>query len=119
MAVDSGTLAPPSPDGLKEGSRPPTLAFARTAPVWPLAMVLAGFPLWWITGFGDIALCFAAAAIVHQFAVRRNWPLAPSGFGVWLLFLAWMLVSGLGSDTPGRMLGFVYRVLLYASATAA
>ena len=113
------TLAPPSPDALVEESRHPIRSGARTAPTWPLTFVLAGFPIWWITGFGDVALCFAMAAIVHQFAVRRSWPLAPSGFGVWLLFLGWMLVSGLGIDTPGRMLGFAYRTLLYAAATAA
>ncbi|MFH5824416.1 O-antigen ligase family protein [Georgenia sp. AZ-5] len=43
----------------------------------------------------------------------------PRGFGVWLLFLVWMVLSATQLDSGERSIGFVYRALLYVSATVA
>jgi len=119
MTLDFGSTAADKRSRRGEGRGRVTAPETNTAPTWPLAIVLAGFPIWWLSGLGDMALYIAAAAIAHQFVRRRHWPLAPAGFGVWLLFLGWVTMSGVGIDTAGRMIGFVYRGLLYGAATAA
>jgi hypothetical protein len=90
----------------------------QAAPAWPLGMVLAGFPVWWLVGLGDAVLFITTIIVTHQFVRRRRIPLVPRGFGVWLLFVAWMSVSVVGIDSFGRLVGFTYRALLYFAATA-
>ncbi|MGO3152265.1 MAG: O-antigen ligase family protein [Galactobacter sp.] len=41
----------------------------------------------------------------------------PRGMGIWFLFLLLVLVSVIGIDSPGRLVGFVYRALDYLSVT--
>jgi hypothetical protein len=86
-------------------------------PSWPLGIVLAGYPIWWVLGIGDLALVLAAVAMVHQLLRRRVRPVVPAGFGVWLLFLAWVAISVVGLDSGARLLGFGYRALIYIAAT--
>jgi O-antigen ligase/polysaccharide polymerase Wzy-like membrane protein len=50
--------------------------------------------------------------------LRRRSIEVPSGFGVWLLFLAWMLVSATQLDAPDRVMAWAYRGTMYLSATA-
>ncbi|TPW76409.1 O-antigen ligase family protein [Schumannella soli] len=85
-------------------------------PRWPFAAVFLGYPLWWLLGVGD--LIFVAAAVVMALHLARRGRLeVPRGFGLWLLFLAWMLASVIGIDSGGRLVGFVYRAALYLAAT--
>lgn len=85
-------------------------------PRWPLFAMFALYPLWWVLGLGSIAwiplgMCMAALL------VRRGRVRVPSGLGIWFLFLLLMCVSVIGLDSPGRLIGFVYRALLYGSVT--
>jgi hypothetical protein len=57
------------------------------------------------------------AAMVY-FLARAGTARAPRGFGIWLLFLLWMLCSMIQIDDPLRVVGFFYRFFLYAAATA-
>lgn len=100
----------------------------RLGPAWPLRLLLLGFPLWWALGLASFAALIVAVPMALQ--VRRTERLRlPAGFGLWLLFLGWMLagVFVLWADAPGTVSGggpsklvpFVYRVLWYLAVTVA
>lgn len=85
-------------------------------PRWPLTLSFAGFPLWWLLGPGEFAWV-PFAGVMALYLGRQRRVRVPKWFGIWLLFLAWLVFSGIGVDSPGRMLGFVYRAARYVGAT--
>jgi hypothetical protein len=74
-----------------------------------------GFPLWWALGLAQV-MFFAMAAAMAVILFRHRPLRLPHGFGLWLLFLTWMLagVFVLGAQVPntlpgrglGRLFGF-------------
>jgi len=93
---------------------------------WPIAMAVAGYPVWW--AFGLTPLCFPLAAIPMYLKLRRSGKVrVPPGFWIWLLFLVWVLASGItlnltAPDTvpphgAGRFLAYGLRFANYASLT--
>ena len=85
-------------------------------PVWPVAIAFVGFPLWWLLGLGDMA--WPLFALVMFLVLARTKRLrAPRGFGMWMLFLIWMLCSMIQLDEFVRVIGFMYRFSLYMAAT--
>lgn len=91
-------------------------AWGQDLPGWPLTAMFAAFPLLWVLGFGAFAVCVAAVPMLGVLLLRRDLR-APRGFGLWLLFGVWTLVAASQLDTPGRMIGFVFRFANYAAAT--
>lgn len=94
-AQDTGTTVPGRP-----------AASAWTGPGWPLAALLVLYPLWWALGLGTLAVFILAVPMaVHLW--RRRPVRVPPGFGLWLLFLAWVLASTvmLGADPEGTLPG--------------
>lgn len=85
-------------------------------PRWPLVAAFALYPLWWVLGLGSIAWIPLGACMAVLLA-RRGGVRMPTGLGIWFLFLLLMCVSVIGLDSPGRLIGFIYRALLYASVT--
>jgi hypothetical protein len=99
-------------------------------PAWPLASVLAFYPVWWALGLGVLIFPIMAAPmlvlLLRRHAAGRPLRLPP-GFAWWLLFLAAVVVSvaALGADPAGtvaegasdRLVAVVYRLSLYASLT--
>ncbi|MEQ6902476.1 hypothetical protein [Nocardioides sp. YIM 152588] len=88
---------------------PPSLAPApprRLDPGWPLSVLCLGFPLWWLLGLSQVIFFIAAAGMAV--ILRRQGRLrTPRHFGVWLLFLGWMLagVLLLWATAPGTVPG--------------
>lgn len=115
LDVHTPTSASLVESGASESDESP--ARSPSLPAWPLVLVFAGYPIWWVLGIGDIALVVAAVVMVHQLLRRRVHAVVPAGFGVWLLFLAWVAVSVVGLDSGGRLIGFGYRALIYAAVT--
>ncbi|MCU0264572.1 MAG: O-antigen ligase family protein [Actinomycetia bacterium] len=121
----SGGAAAPVP---LEPPRRPGWLERRLGPAWPLKLLLLGFPLWWLLGLASFSFLIAATAMAVQM-VRRGGVRLPAGFGVWLLFLAWMGagVFMLWVDAPGtiteggseRLVGYLFRVLWYLAVTVA
>jgi len=85
-------------------------------PRWPFTAMFVLFPVWWILGPGE-AMWIVLAGVMVFFLLRSGRIRVPRGFGLWLLFLVWMLFSVIGIDSSGRLIGFVYRALLYLTVT--
>lgn len=95
------------------------------APEWlPLALALLGWPVWWALGLTQ--LVFVAAAIPLAWTLKnRGRRMYPPGFGMWVLFLVLVAVSGLALDvqaagtvtsgSAGRYVAFAMRLANYAS----
>lgn len=103
------------------GGRHPLLA-----PGWPLVVIFAGLPLWWVLGVMQIMFfVMTVPMLIHL--IRRRDIVAPRGLGLWLLLLAWIAggVLVLQVDAPGavpgasmmRYLTFSYRLGWYAVGT--
>ena len=116
-------LRPPDPaPAPPEGASP-----ARwLTPGWPLAVLYIGFPAWWVLGLSQL-IFFVVSAVMAVILVRRHGVRVPPGFGIWLLFLAWMFAGvfvlwahapgTLPGGGPSRLLAFGIRALWYVSAT--
>ena len=85
-------------------------------PGWPLIALLGWFPLWWILGAADL-IWMPIALVMALYMVNAGRIRVPRGFAIWLLFLAWMLASGVMVDTGNHVITFAYRAAVYASAT--
>jgi len=90
---------------------------ARLPYGWPLYVAFAGFPAWYLLGFGSL-IWFALAVPMTFNLVARSKIKVPRGFGWYLLFFIWMMATVIqlqGSNTD-RLFGFAYRAGLYYSA---
>lgn len=93
---------------------------------WPVNVLFIGLPLWWLLGLWQI-LFFIMAIPMIAYLLRQRVVLMPRGFGLWLLFLIWVLlgVLVLQVDAPGTVAGvnmnrylvFGYRFAWYLVAT--
>jgi hypothetical protein len=99
----------------------------RRLPVgWPIACVVAGWPLWWALGVTNLVFPAFAVPLTWQL-LRRGKVRLPPHFWVWGLFLLLVVVSAFaldvdvpGTDTSdgfGRYLAFTFRVLNYLAVT--
>jgi polysaccharide biosynthesis protein PslJ len=88
-------------------------------PTWPITAMFVPYLLWWGLGIGDAIWGLMAVPMLAYLASRRRHVRVPRGFGLWLLFLGWMLVSVIEIDSGGRLFGFAFRVLIYLGATVA
>ncbi|WP_250001169.1 hypothetical protein [Actinoplanes sp. M2I2] len=99
-------------------------------PAWPVASILAFYPIWWALGLG--VLIFALMAVPMLFLLIRKRAAGrpvrlPPGFGWWVLFLVAVVVSigALGADpagtvaghATGRLLPAGYKALMYVALT--
>ena len=103
LPAPAGPLAPGRPvePGTADGLRP-----VSRYPGWPLTALLVPYPLWWALGMGTLIVFVLAVPMVLHLTRRR--PVrVPPGFGLWLLFLLWVLLSTvmLGVNPPGTLAG--------------
>lgn len=96
-------------------TRVPGQAVGRSElPRWPFAAMFAFFPLWWFLGPGDMAwIPFGMVMALYMW--RRGGIEAPRSFALWLMFLLLMLLSVVGIDSVGRLIGFAYRAAQYVT----
>ncbi len=90
-------------------------ATARLPHAWPLYTLFLGFPLWWFLGLGSFIWPIMAVPMAFSLLARER-VRVPRGFGLYLLFMMWMLASALQISGPDRMIGFIFRAMLYGSA---
>jgi polysaccharide biosynthesis protein PslJ len=95
-------------------------------PGWPLAALLCLYPLWWCLGIGAFAFVIFAIPMAWDLRRRRPLILLP-GFGFWMLFLLWNVLSltmlpfsatnTTAGSTGGRLISIVVRLLQFAAVT--
>jgi polysaccharide biosynthesis protein PslJ len=85
----------------------------RSWPLWPYPAIL----VLWLLGMTYL-IWPVIGVLLMVVLLRRRRIEVPRGFGVWLLFLAWMLVSATQLDAPDRVMAWAYRGTMYLSATA-
>jgi hypothetical protein len=86
--------------------RPAPTRLSRSARGWPLFALLCFFPLWWALGLSTFI--FPILAVPMALHLLRNRPVrVPPGFGIWLMFCLWILISliMLPFDPPGTLAG--------------
>jgi hypothetical protein len=71
---------------------PPLTTRRRLPPGWPLAAILCLYPLWWALGVGEFAFVIFSVPMARELMRRRPLRLPP-GFGLWLLYLMWTVLS--------------------------
>jgi hypothetical protein len=118
------------------GARQPGLStrrpnwFARN-PGWPLILILAGWPVCWALGLGNlifIPMAIPMAWKLYQNHAKKGRKIrVPPGFGIWLLFFLVVLagVATLSLQAPStilssvgdRFLAWGYRVCDYSAST--
>ena len=103
---------------------PSRLTGLRLPAGWPIAALVAGYPLWWATGLGDLVLPLVAVPLAWELA-RSGRIRVPPGFWCWLLFLLTVAVSVVAMDLSpegtlppsgaGRYLAFAARLAMYVA----
>lgn len=93
---------------------------------WPLPTLYVLFPLWWVLGLSHFIFLVLAVPMAWEL-IRRRPVLAPTGFGVWLLFLVvvtagaallWVVPPAtVAVHGAGKLLLFAYRLAWYAAIT--
>ena len=81
---------------------------------WPVFGVLYGYVLLWFLGLGNL-IWPAAAILMSLYLWAKRHVYRPPGFGIWLLFLGWMMISAIRIDTFSGALVFTYRAAIYLS----
>ena len=78
---------------------------------------IAGLPLYWMLGLGYFTFVIASIPMALQLLMIR--PLrVPKGYGLWLMYVAWMLISALTLEpVVTRYLSFSIRASAYLAAT--
>jgi hypothetical protein len=94
---------------LPRPSAPPRL------PIWPLAAMFGLVPLWWLTGAFYLGWPLLGALLFALLVIRGRVPLPPAA-GIWLLFLAVVVVSATQLQSPASVLTFGLRLAFYVTA---
>jgi hypothetical protein len=85
-------------------------------PAWPLAVLLVGYPVWWVLGFSWLAVLGSAAVMLALMCVRGNIEL-PRGLGLWSVFLVFSVAAAIELDNALRAVGLAVRVGNYLGST--
>jgi polysaccharide biosynthesis protein PslJ len=83
---------------------------------WQPYAIFLGLPLWWLAGLSFFMWPLIALPLVYPL-LRRGQLRAPRRFGVWLVFLAWMVASGAELQSASRAIAWSWRLSFYLSAT--
>ena len=96
----------------------------RTHPAWPVTALILGYPLWWALGIADFIFAILAipmALRMYGWRARGRAIKTPPWFGIWLLFLLWVLAGAamLRLNAPNTIPGSLgTRILSYSQRTA-
>src|SRR5262245_50649756 len=71
---------------------------------WPIWVGVAGFPVFWALGITPLLFPVLAIPVTWKL-LRRGHVRFPPGFGIWALFLIWVLASAvmLNQHAPGTL----------------
>ncbi len=83
---------------------------------WQAYAIFVGLPLWWLAGLSFFMWPLIVLPLVYPL-LRRGDLHVPRRFGVWFVFLGWMLASAAELDSPTRAIAWAWRFSFYLSAT--
>ncbi len=92
------------------------LVRSRELPAWPVYLLFAAFPAWWLLGLGAFAVVLVAIPMFMLLVQRRHVE-APAAFWLWLGFVVWACAAGLEISTGSRLVGFSVRMANYVGST--
>jgi polysaccharide biosynthesis protein PslJ len=84
---------------------------------WAFYALFGLFPLWWVLGLAGFIWPILAVPMLVSLVLRRRALRYPKGFGIWFVFVAWMLITVTQVTQFSRVITFCYRASLYFSAT--
>ncbi|MEH1169944.1 O-antigen ligase family protein [Micromonospora sp. CPCC 205539] len=84
-------------------------------PLWPLSLMFGLVPLWWLLGAFYLGWSLLGALLLALLLTRGRVPLPPAS-GLWLLFLAIVVVSATQLPSPASLLTFALRLAFYVTA---
>jgi hypothetical protein len=90
----------------------PAASRERFQPGWMAPALIAGFPLWWALGLGELIFPIAGLAMLWDLSRRRE-VMVPRTFGMYAAFIVAVATSGLMLDKPSEALGWITRTAQY------
>jgi len=101
------------------GPTPPARPGSRTTRLpagWPVYLLYGAVPLWWVLGLSALIWVLLAVPML-LWLLQRPGVRAPKGFGLWIGFLGWMLITATQLDQAKLWIAYSYRAVLYLSMT--
>lgn len=92
-------------------TRPP-----KQLPAWPLFLLFAAFPLWWVGGLAAFAVILVAVPMA-LLLLQRGRTAVPPAFWLWVGFLVWACAAALELSSTTRLIGFGVRLSNYLGST--
>ncbi|HEX7135021.1 MAG TPA: O-antigen ligase family protein [Iamia sp.] len=85
---------------------------------WPLTLCIGGFPIWWALGLGALIWPLFAIPLAVRMITRRRRITVPVGFGAWLLYLGFVLLSYTALEGSATVpFAWLWRLANYVSCT--
>lgn len=85
-------------------------------PFWPIAMMVAWYPLWFILGLSGVMWVFLSLPMAASL-MRRRGLVVPKGTGWWIIYMVAVVGSVLMLDTFSRFIGYGLRFGYYVGAS--
>ncbi|NLV54314.1 MAG: O-antigen ligase family protein [Acidimicrobiales bacterium] len=84
---------------------------------WPLTACIGLFPLWWALGAAPFIWLVFAVPLAFRLTVHRRPIRVPRGFGAWLVWIGFVVLSYFALRGGGFAFAYFLRLANYASVT--
>src|SRR4051794_30969015 len=84
----------------------------KQLPAWPLFLLFAAFPLWWVTGLAAFGVLLTSVPMLILLGQRRRVEVPPA-FWLWIGFMIWAGAAALELSSSTRLIGFSVRMSNY------
>lgn len=84
---------------------------------WPVYGIFGGLYVWWLLGVSGFIQAIFAVPLLIALVARGGSLRAPKRFWIWLLFIFWMIVTGLQLRDFTKIVAFGWRGSIYVAST--
>lgn len=84
---------------------------------WPITLCIGGFPLWWALGMGAFIWPVFALPLGIRMLIRRRRITVPIGFGAWVLYMVFVVLSFTALESSGPPFAYLWRLANFVSCT--